>query len=415
MKRFRYPVNVHLAILLALFVLTIAGRASSQAGDVVKLAKFTGPVTPVLASYIDRAISDAEDQNARRADYRARHARGLDRHHKGHHAADDGNARSHRGVGFAAGAHAGSAGTFITLAAHVAAMAPGSSIGAASPISSEGQDLGETAKAKAVNILVADIKNLTTRRCVRAVSWAQKAVAEAAAATAQEALDLGVIDVVAANTDQLLSQLDGRTITVADLPVTLQVNGVPIEEVPLNPLEGFLNQITNPALAAILLTIGINAILFELSSPGGFAAGVLGVICVLLALYSLGTINANWTGLGFVLLAVVLFVLDVKLAHARRADFWRCCQPRFRPLSPLQHLGCPCPVGLDPPISCSDGHVLRFCRQQGSSNPAPSACCRHDEHGRAARYSSPAVAAERHCAGQRRAVGSRIRVRLARG
>jgi len=85
-----------------------------------------------------------------------------------------------------------------------------------------------------------------------------------------------------------------------------------VEEIPLNPWEGLLNQITNPALAAILLTIGLNAILFELSSPGGYAAGVIGVICILLAFYALGTINANWTGLGFVVLAVILFVLDIK-------------------------------------------------------------------------------------------------------
>ena len=129
-------------------------------------------------------------------------------------------------MGGASGAHAGSAGTFITLAAHVAAMAPGSSIGAASPISSEGQDFGETAKAKAVNILVADIKNLANRRGEKAAAWAEKAVAEAAAATAQEAKDLGVIDVVAANTDRPPSQLDGRTVAVADQPVTLQMGGV---------------------------------------------------------------------------------------------------------------------------------------------------------------------------------------------
>ncbi len=180
------------------------------------------------------------------------------------------------------------------------------------PISSEGQDLGETAKAKEVNILVADIKNLAGRRGDKAVSWAEKAVAEAAAATAQEAYDLGVIDVIASNTDDLLRQLDGHSVTVLGQQRTLKVAGLPVEEVPLSPLEGILNQLTNPALAAILLTIGINAIIFELSSPGGYAAGIVGVICVLLAFYALGTINANWAGLGFVLLAVVLFVLDIK-------------------------------------------------------------------------------------------------------
>ena len=191
-------------------------------------------------------------------------------------------------------------------------MAPGSSIGAASPVGSEGQDLGETLKAKATNILVADIKNLAGRRGEKATQWAERAVSEAAAATAQEALSLGVVDAVAADMDSLLRQLDGRTVTVAGEPVTLDLANVVVEEVSLNPLARLLNQLVNPAIAAILLTIGINAIIFELSSPGGFAVGVIGAVCVLLAFYALGTINANWAGLAFVVLAVVLFILDIK-------------------------------------------------------------------------------------------------------
>ena len=139
-----------------------------------------------------------------------------------------------------------------------------------------------------------------------------RAVSEAAAATADEALELGVIDLVASDVTDLLEQLDGRTITVAGEAVTLPFGGLPIEQIPLSPIESFLNTITNPALAAILLTIGLNAILFELSNPGGYAAGVIGVICLLLAFYALGTLNANWVGLGFIGLAFVLFVLDIK-------------------------------------------------------------------------------------------------------
>ncbi len=312
MKRLPFSTYVRLVVLLAFLILTVAGQASSQSGQVVKLAKFDGPVTPAMASYLDRAISDAEAQNAAALIIELDTPGGSVDITKG--ITQRMTASSVPIVVWVApsGAHAGSAGTFITLAGHLAAMAPGSSIGAASPISSEGQDLGETAKAKEVNILVADIKNLAGRRGDKAVGWAQKAVAEAAAATAQEAYDLGVIDVIASNTDDLLKQLDGRPVTVLGQQRTLQVAGLPVEEVPLSPLEGILNQLTNPALAAILLTIGINAIIFELSSPGGYAAGIVGVICVLLAFYALGTINANWAGLGFVLLAVVLFVLDIK-------------------------------------------------------------------------------------------------------
>ncbi len=115
---------------------------------------------------------------------------------------------------------------------------------------------------------------------------------EAAAATAQEALSLGVIDAVATDLDDLLRQLDGKTVSVSGEPVTLDLGGAETEEVSLNPVESLLNQIVNPAFAAILLTIGINAILFELSSPGGFALGIFGAVCVLIAFYALGTINA---------------------------------------------------------------------------------------------------------------------------
>ncbi len=312
MKRFRYSIQTYLVVLLALLGLSVAGQTTAQVAGVVKLAQFKGPVTPVLASYIERAITDAE----------AEHANALIIELDTPGGSVDITAGITKRMIAArvpivvwvapSGAHAGSAGTFITLAGHVAAMAPGSSIGAASPISSEGQDLGETAKAKAVNILVADIKNLASRRGEKAVQWAEKAVAEAAAATAQEAYDLGVIDIVAADTTDLLQQLDGRVVTILGQPLTLATRNAPLAEVPLSPWEALLNQVTNPALAAILLTIGINAILFELSSPGGYAAGILGVICMLLAFYALGTINANWTGLGFVLLAVMLFVLDIK-------------------------------------------------------------------------------------------------------
>ena len=304
--------RTHMLFTFILTILLWGGGAAAQSPGAVKLAEFKGPVTPVLASYIERSIVDAEAQAA------ALLIIELD--------TPGGSVditKNITQVMMAArvpvvvwvapsGAHAGSAGTFITLAAHLAAMAPGSSIGAASPVSNEGQDLNETLKAKATNILVADIKNLAARRGEKAVAWAEKAVSEAAAATADEALDLGVVDIIATDLDDLLRQLDGRTVTVAGKDITLQVSDAPVEEIPLNPWEGLLNQITNPALAAILLTIGLNAILFELSSPGGYAAGVIGVICILLAFYALGTINANWTGLGFVVLAVILFVLDIK-------------------------------------------------------------------------------------------------------
>jgi len=310
MKRQKMYVNLGLLVLLALAL--CFGQTNAQAPGAVKLAVFHGPVTPILAEYLDRAIADAEASGAAAVVLELDTPGGS---------VDITKTITQRMINARVpvivyvaprGAHAGSAGTFITLAGHIAAMAPGSSIGAASPVGSEGGELPETLKAKETNILVADIKNLAARRGARAVAWAEKAVAEAAAATSDEALELGVIDLVAQDVPDLLRQLDGRTVTVAGQEIKLQLIDRPIEQVPLSPFESFLNTITNPALAAILLTIGLNAILFELSNPGGYVAGVIGVVCLLLAFYALGTLQANWVGLGFVVLAFALFVLDIK-------------------------------------------------------------------------------------------------------
>lgn len=312
MRRRDAQVRLNFWLLVLLVAVLAFGQAGAQAPGAVKLARFEGPVTPILAAYIERAIADAEAGGAA--------ALVLELDTPGG-SVDITKTITQRMTSspipiivYVAprGAHAGSAGTFITLAGHFAAMAPGSSIGAASPVGSEGGDLPETLKAKETNILVADIKNLAARRGEEAVAWAEKAVSEAAAATADEALALGVIDAVAEDVPDLLRQLDGRTVTVDGQEITLRLSDAPVEEMPLSPLEGFLNQITNPTLAAILLTIGLNAILFELSNPGGYVAGLIGVVCLLLAFYALGTLNANWAGLGFVGLAFVLFVLDIK-------------------------------------------------------------------------------------------------------
>ncbi len=287
-------------------------QVGAQPTGAVKVAEFHGPVTAILARYIDNAISGAEAEQAAALVIEL-DTPGGDINLTKEITQRMTSARVPVIVYVApTGAHAGSAGTFITLAAHLAAMAPGSSIGAASPVDSSGGDLPATEKAKLTNIMVADITNLAARRGPKAADWAARAVSQAAAASADEALQLGVIDVVATDVPDLLHQLDGRTVIVAGQPIKLQLSDQPIERVPLSPFEDFLNAITNPAIATILLTIGLNALLFEISSPGAIVPGVVGAICLLLALYALGTLNANWVGLGFVVVAFVLFVLDIK-------------------------------------------------------------------------------------------------------
>ncbi len=207
-------------------------------------------------------------------------------------------------------ARAGSAGTFITLAGHIAAMAPGSSIGAASPVGSGGEDVGETMEAKIKNILSADIENLATRRGEQAVEWAIAAVQEATAATADQALQLGVIDFIANDTNDLLAQMDGFSVTVRGEPVTLQLDRPVIIDRELSALQRFLNFISNPTIATLLLTIGSAGLLAEVWNPGTWVPGVSGAICLLLGLYALGQLDANFAGLALLAVALGLFVAE---------------------------------------------------------------------------------------------------------
>jgi len=210
-----------------------------------------------------------------------------------------------------AGAHAGSAGTFITLAGHVAAMAPGSSIGAASPVSAAGEDVSETMEAKIVNILSADIENLAARRGEEAVEWAVSAVQEAAAATADRALELGVIDIIASDLGDLLTQLDGFEVTVRGDAQTLQTADAIVVRRDLSALQEFLNFIANPTIAALLLTLGSAGLLAEVWNPGTWIPGTIGLVCLLLGLYALGQLDANFAGLGLIALALILFAAEV--------------------------------------------------------------------------------------------------------
>lgn len=298
-------------LLPALLAWPPALHAQETPAEVVVL-RFEGPVTPILLRYIERGVAVAQETGAEAVILELDTPGGS---------VDLTQTIIQRLLQAPvpivvyvapAGAHAGSAGTFITLAGHAAAMAPGSSIGAASPVGGGGEDLPETIKAKLINILTADVENLAARRGDAAVTFAREAVEKARAATANEAIDLGVIDFVASNLPDLLQQMDGFEVTIDDETRVLHTAGATVNEQRLGLIDDFLNVITNPAIAAILLTLGLNALLLELSSPGGYVAGIVGVVLLLLAFYALGTLDANWTGLGFVILAFVLFVLDIK-------------------------------------------------------------------------------------------------------
>jgi membrane-bound serine protease (ClpP class) len=299
-------------LLWLLILLGPALGAVAQEARHVDVLQIEGAVTPIMISYIQRGIRTAEADGAEALIVELNTPGGqIDLMSKIVQSMLDADVPVVVYV-YPKGAYAASAGTLITLAGHVAAMAPSTTIGAASPVGSEGEDLGETMEAKVKEDLKAQARALTERRGEQAVAWAESAIQEAKAATAQEALDLGVIDFVAADPDDLLGQMDGFTATVDDREVVLHTAGAQINELPMTAVEQLLHIVTNPTIAFILLTVGLNAILFELSSPGGYAAGIVGVISLLLAFYSLGVLPVNYTGLIFIALAFVLFVVDIK-------------------------------------------------------------------------------------------------------
>lgn len=210
------------------------------------------------------------------------------------------------------GAMAASAGTMITLAGHASAMAPETIIGAASPVGGQGEDLGETMRAKEIEALKATVRTLAERRSEEAISLAESAIEEARAASANEAAQAGLVDFIASDLDELLNQLDGFEVHLAGETQALETTNARTEVVEPSFVEELLGMLTNPNIVFLLITIGAQAIFIELGSPGGWVAGFIGVVCLALAGYGLGWLPVNWFGIIFLATSFVLFVLDIK-------------------------------------------------------------------------------------------------------
>ncbi len=214
------------------------------------------------------------------------------------------------------GARAGSAGVFVTMAAHIAAMAPGTNIGAASVVSlgfgGGGDSTNATMMRKATNDAVAFIKSLAEERG-RNVEWAEKAVTEAAAVSARDALKLNVIDLIAPNLDSLLLAIDGKMVKTAIGMDTLKTRDCEKLYLEMTLQDKILDVISNPTIAYILFILGLYGLFFELYNPGAIVPGVIGGICIILAFYAMHTLPVNYAGIMLILLAVILFLLEIKI------------------------------------------------------------------------------------------------------
>ena len=209
------------------------------------------------------------------------------------------------------GAHAGSAGTFITLAANIAAMAPGTNIGAAHPVDMQGKS-DAVMNEKVINDASAFIRTIAEKRG-RNVKWADDAVRTSVSLTEAEALEKNVIDIVADNENDLLTKLDGKEVQVNGVPKILQTKNATVEPLEMGFFQKVLSRLSDPNISYIIMMLGFYGLIFELFSPGAIFPGIIGVICLILAFYSMSTMPVNYAGLGLIIFGIILYLLEIKI------------------------------------------------------------------------------------------------------
>ncbi|MBC8389461.1 MAG: nodulation protein NfeD [Actinobacteria bacterium] len=211
------------------------------------------------------------------------------------------------------GARAASAGVFIIYASDIAVMSPGSNIGAAHPVNLGGeQQISEEMMEKVVNDSVSFIRSLASLHD-RNADWAEKAVRESDSITADKALELGVIDFISSDLKELMEKVDGKIINKQKNTFVLNTSNAVTEEIEMSFISKFLHIISNPNIAYLLFIIGIFGIIYEFSQPGLGISGAIGVLFIILGLYSFSILPINYAGLGLIILAIILFILDIKL------------------------------------------------------------------------------------------------------
>ncbi|HLF14899.1 MAG TPA: nodulation protein NfeD [Bacteroidota bacterium] len=298
-------------ILLAIVLLILPGSFSLRAGDKIHLITVESAINPSTTDYIHYSIARAFDEKAVALIVRLNTPGGL--------------LKSTRNIVTdlleaplpvivyvsPAGAQAASAGVFITLAAHVAAMAPGTNIGAAHPVLI-GEQMDSVMSEKTTNDAAAFIRSISEKRN-RNMRWAEESVRKSLSITETEALRENVIDIVAADVPALLKALDGRVVMIHEHPDTLQTAGVEIVRMEKTFQQEILDIISDPNIAYIFMMLGIYGLMFELYNPGSILPGVVGVISLILAFYSLHTLPVNYAGVGLIIVAIVLFLLEIKI------------------------------------------------------------------------------------------------------
>jgi membrane-bound serine protease (ClpP class) len=306
--------RIVLYILPACFLLT---AFSALAQERILVVTIDGSINPASAKYLHDALMDAQDEDMHALLLRLNTPGGLLQSTR-EIVRDFLESRIPVIVYVSpGGSQAASAGSFITMAAHIAAMAPGTNIGAAHPVTiGEGQsnvaDSANVPLSKAANDAAAFARSIAEARG-RNLQWAEASVRQSVSATEKEALELDVIDVIASDDEDLLRQLDGRAVLVREDTITLSTLDAELVERGMTFQQELLDILSDPNIAYILLMLGMYGLFFELYNPGSIFPGVVGGICLILAFYSMNTLPINYAGLALILFGLILFVLEIKV------------------------------------------------------------------------------------------------------
>ncbi len=299
------------------FICLLTGSFLFASDDVHRII-IDGVINPIATEYIEKAIERAEDQNAQLLIIEMDTPGGLmESMHNIMKAMQ--NSKVPIAVYVApSGSRAGSAGVYITYAAHVAAMAPGTNIGSAHPVFGGADNKMDSSTTdlmmdKVTNDAIAKIKSVA-EKYGRNADWAEKAVRESANITEIEALELNVIDYIAPSTDSLLALIDGKIVNLENgVERTLKTKDATIITHQMTWRQKMFDTILNPNVAAVLLTIGVAGIMLELYSPGTIVPGVAGSICLILAWYAMDVLPLNYAGFSLIIIALIMFILEIKV------------------------------------------------------------------------------------------------------
>jgi len=304
-------VTISILLFLTLIASASFGKTEEGARESVYVGTYEGVINPVAAEYINHVLALAQEAGAAAVVIRLDTPGGLDTSMR--LIIKDITASPIPVIVYVSpsGGRAASAGVFILYSAHIAAMAPGTNVGAAHPVAMGGE-MDAVMKAKVENDAAAYIKSIAEKRG-RNVQWAEDAVRKSVSVTEREALSLKVIDLIADDVPSLLAAVDGREVVTGAGKVVLHTKGAPLKEAPMGWRLEALKALSDPNIAFILMTLGTIGLIAELYNPGAILPGIVGAISLILAFYSLQTLPIDYAGVLLIILGIVLFILEIKV------------------------------------------------------------------------------------------------------